>query len=88
MLMFCGAAEHSPLVTRATYSKGPFYVGCVCPSLVEGLTTVCMLVGGAGPGSVGCQALPGTRAVGPLVGRTGSWHSWLHSLGVLEPVSA
>ena len=33
-------------------------MGCMCPFVVVGLTTVGKLVGGAGPGLVGCEAAP------------------------------
>lgn len=42
-----GPASHS--FWSAVCSRGVPCVCCVCPSVVTGLTTVCMLVGGVGP---------------------------------------
>ena len=52
-------------------------MGCVGPSVVVGLTTVGILVSGAGPSLVGCQALPCVVAAGPLVHMSQTRHSWL-----------
>ena len=55
-------------VTRAKCSKSVLYVGCMCPSVVMGSTTVGMGVGRVGPGPAGCGTLLLAVAVGPLVG--------------------
>ena len=56
-----GPAAHFPLITRAIWSRGTPCVGCVNPSVVVGLTTVGVLVGGTGlwpgwlPGPASCS---------------------------------
>ena len=58
---------HVPLFTRAMCSKGAPYVGCLGPSIVDGLTTMDLLVGKAVPGPV-AQSL---KWVGPCPCMTG-----------------
>lgn len=42
------------------------------------------VVSRAGPGLIGCQALPHMVVVSLLMSQAGSWHSWLHDLEVLR----
>ena len=67
---------HFPLATRVICSRGALYVGCMHFSIVAEPTTMHMLVGGAGPWLVGCQAPPHSVAADPLVGGPVSWHGW------------
>lgn len=48
------------------------------PSVVVGLTIVGMLVGGADPRSISCQALLHVVAASLLASETGSRCGWLH----------
>ena len=75
-----GPSSMRPLCYQS--SRHAPYVGCMGPSVVVGLTTVGLLVDGADPGQVGCQALPRVLAVSLLVGRPRSWHGCLQGPGV------
>ena len=47
-------------------------MGCMHPSLMVELTIVDMLIGGAAPGQVGCDAVPHVVSAGLLEGRVSS----------------
>lgn len=49
----------------------------LCPAVV---TTVGMLIGGAGSCPTGCDAVHSAVVMGPVVGRVGYLHNWLHGL--------
>ena len=79
---------YSSLVIKSICSSSFPYVGCVGPSVVVGLNTLGMLVGGAGPGQFVCQTLIHIVAAGPPVGRARTLQAGsvvLEGLGWCQP---
>ena len=65
---------------------------CLQPSVVVGQTTEGALVGGAGPGWVGCEATPHVVVAGPLQASVAflcGWlcDPWVHGAAVVVLVS-
>ena len=74
-------AAPSPLVNRAISSRGAPCVVWVGSSVVVSPTTMGAQVGGASFWLVGLLDLL-CRGCSSLVAKAGSWHGWLHSLGI------
>ena len=75
-----GPAAQSCLVTKTKHFRGALCVGCVGSSVVVGLTTMGVMLGGADISLVGSLVWPHAVAAIPLVWGSGTLFCWLHDL--------